>query len=368
MTARRPPSSLQACWGAALPAPPRLCLGGALPQVGSVCASGFYEFGPFSCEPHTNAHKSERQKILRSLAGVRPPPTHMLRNGLLLTLCASTTHALCVSRNQLIRSPQLPRCTRASLSVTDVVPTNYVDYMARRKRMEEEQQLMHAGPEALHSEMDPTRTVLHAPPPALPLVPPERPIQTPTPRSPTKSAVELAKEQMAVWVHKLPGRSNAMPESCVSPLEEGSEDSLVNKDAGKKLLQKIKDAGVAGIVSYGIVQIGFWGASIPACILGYYKVTGHWPDLSNPEDQAQLGAEAFAFLNLARLAIPLRVALALSMTQKVQTGLVDKFQGESLSDGATVKSKRHDSHKAFWAKTGPVGISLLSNKDSNGTT
>ena len=85
-------------------------------------------------------------------------------------------------------------------------------------------------------------------------------------------------------------------------------------------------AGVAGIISYGVVQIAFWGASIPFCIFAYYQVTGHWPDLSNAEDQAKLSAEAFAFLNLARLAIPLRIALALSMTQKVQTDIVDRYQ------------------------------------------
>lgn len=93
-------------------------------------------------------------------------------------------------------------------------------------------------------------------------------------------------------------------------------------------LQKVKDAGMAGIISYGIVQIAFWGASIPIGILGYQQATGHWPDLSNAEDQAKLFAEAFTFLNLARLAIPLRIALALSMTRRVQTGIVDKLQKE----------------------------------------
>jgi hypothetical protein len=95
---------------------------------------------------------------------------------------------------------------------------------------------------------------------------------------------------------------------------------------GKQVLQQIKDAGMAGIISYGVVQLVFFGASIPVCVFAYYQVTGHWPDLANPEDQAQLAAEAFAFLNLARLAIPLRIALALAMSQKVQTGIIDKFQ------------------------------------------
>ena len=31
----------------------------------------------------------------------------------------------------------------------------------------------------------------------------------------------------------------------------------------------------------------------------YREVTGHWPDFSNQEDLAKLGAEAFAFVNLS---------------------------------------------------------------------
>ena len=94
---------------------------------------------------------------------------------------------------------------------------------------------------------------------------------------------------------------------------------------GKQLLQKIKDAGVAGLISYGVVQVAFWGASIPFCILAYYQVTGHWPDLTDADDQAKLAGEAFAFLNFARLLIPLRVAVALAMTQGVQANIVDRF-------------------------------------------
>ena len=49
--------------------------------------------------------------------------------------------------------------------------------------------------------------------------------------------------------------------------------------------KKIKDAGVAGIINYEVVQIAFWGTSIPFCIFAHYQVTGHWPDLSNAEDR-----------------------------------------------------------------------------------
>ena len=97
-------------------------------------------------------------------------------------------------------------------------------------------------------------------------------------------------------------------------------------EESKKLLQQVKDAGVAGIISYIFWEWAFWGVSIPVCIFGYYQVTGHWPDLSNSEDQAKLGAEAFAFVNVARFAVPLRIGLALSTTPWVQQNLVDRFQ------------------------------------------
>ena len=55
------------------------------------------------------------------------------------------------------------------------------------------------------------------------------------------------------------------------------------------------------------------------------KVTGHWPDLSDGEDQKKLGAEAFAFVNFARFAVPLRIGLALSTTPWIDENVVKRF-------------------------------------------
>ena len=94
----------------------------------------------------------------------------------------------------------------------------------------------------------------------------------------------------------------------------------------ENMMQQVKDAGVAGIISYIFWEWAFWGVSIPVCIAGYYQVTGHWPDFSDQEDLSKLGAEAFAFVNVARFAVPLRIGLALSTTPWVQANIVDKFQ------------------------------------------
>merc|ERR1719331_1295068 len=79
---------------------------------------------------------------------------------------------------------------------------------------------------------------------------------------------------------------------------KGGEEKL---SESKKLLQQVKDAGVAGIISYIFWEWAFWGVSVPVCIFAYQQATGHWPDFSDQEDLAKLGAEAFAFVNVARL-------------------------------------------------------------------
>merc|ERR1712176_33493 len=105
--------------------------------------------------------------------------------------------------------------------------------------------------------------------------------------------------------------------------EKGEEQDISET---QKLMSQVKEAGLAGIISYALWEFGFWTISVPVCVFGYYEVTGHWPDFSNSEDQGKLGAEAFAFVNFARFAVPLRVGLALSTTPWVQENIVDKFQ------------------------------------------
>jgi hypothetical protein len=45
-----------------------------------------------------------------------------------------------------------------------------------------------------------------------------------------------------------------------------------------------------------------------------------------------LGGEAFAFVNFARFAVPLRIGLALSTTGWIQTNVVDKFFNKDEED------------------------------------
>lgn len=106
-------------------------------------------------------------------------------------------------------------------------------------------------------------------------------------------------------------------DECVVPEEETET---------QRLMRQVKESGTAGIVSYALWELAFWFFSVPVCVFGYREVTGHWPDLSNAEDQKKLGAEAFAFVNFARFAVPLRIGLALSTTPWIQENVIDKFK------------------------------------------
>ena len=77
-------------------------------------------------------------------------------------------------------------------------------------------------------------------------------------------------------------------------------------------------------------------------IFGFTQLTGHAPDFSDPEDMSKLGAEAFAFVNVARFAVPLRVGLALGTTPWVKANVVDKFEawtGKSKEEGEKAKDE-----------------------------
>lgn len=114
----------------------------------------------------------------------------------------------------------------------------------------------------------------------------------------------------------------------ITSSEEDDEECVVAEEElsdTQKLLKQVKEAGTAGVISYALWELGFWALSVPVCVFGYYEVTGHLPDLSNKEDMAKLGGEAFAFVNFARFAVPLRIGLALGTTPWIQENVVDRF-------------------------------------------
>uniref|UniRef100_A0A7S2UMP1 Uncharacterized protein n=1 Tax=Attheya septentrionalis TaxID=420275 RepID=A0A7S2UMP1_9STRA len=122
----------------------------------------------------------------------------------------------------------------------------------------------------------------------------------------------------------------------VTALESSVPEDEKELSETEKLLKKVKESGTAGIVSYALWELVFWAISVPVCVFGYVELTGHWPDFSNAEDLEKLGAEAFAFVNFARFAVPLRIGLALSTTPWIQKNVVDKFKKDNEDeDGAS---------------------------------
>jgi hypothetical protein len=116
--------------------------------------------------------------------------------------------------------------------------------------------------------------------------------------------------------------------------DDGEECEIKELSETEKLLKQVKEAGTAGVISYALWELAFWALSVPVCIFGYYELVGHMPDFSNSEDLSKLGGEAFAFVNFARFAVPLRIGLALSTTGWIQDNVVDKFKKEDEDECA----------------------------------
>ena len=116
--------------------------------------------------------------------------------------------------------------------------------------------------------------------------------------------------------------------------DDGNNDKESGEEDSKNLLEKVKDAGTAGAISYALWEAAFWGISFVACLGTFKQVSGHWPDFSSSEDAKQLGLEVFAFVNVARLAVPLRIGLALATVPFVEENILRRFQSgeQSLSE------------------------------------
>ena len=106
-----------------------------------------------------------------------------------------------------------------------------------------------------------------------------------------------------------------------------TEDECEVVEEGEDLMEQIKCAGRAGIISYIIWEWAFWIGAGGIAAFTYFQVTGHWPDFSNDDDKAQVAASAFALVNVARFAVPLRIGLALSTTPWVDDNIVTPFLG-----------------------------------------
>ena len=79
--------------------------------------------------------------------------------------------------------------------------------------------------------------------------------------------------------------------------------------------------GVSGVASYVMTEIGFWTISFPIIIASFHVNTGEWLNIAVDEDRVKILAYSTGFLSIARLAVPLRLALALYLQPTVENWL-----------------------------------------------
>ena len=101
-------------------------------------------------------------------------------------------------------------------------------------------------------------------------------------------------------------------------------------------IEQIKKFGPAGIISYALWEGAFWAVGAVGAVFIYKEAFGHWPDFSNPDDTAKLGGEAFAFINVARFIVPLRIGLAVGTAPWVDENIVKKL-GIQKKDQESIK-------------------------------
>lgn len=80
----------------------------------------------------------------------------------------------------------------------------------------------------------------------------------------------------------------------------------------------------------------FWGVSFIIGLGSYYKLTGHWPDLTNADDMKKISLNAFLFVNVARLAVPLRIGLALATVPWVEANILSRFGNKEQDEESTL--------------------------------
>ena len=117
----------------------------------------------------------------------------------------------------------------------------------------------------------------------------------------------------------------------VSPLGEFlikwgfKEDPRIPKDERVDQMTRIKESGQAGVIAYALIEGAFWIGSIPFAYAAVTLATGAFPDVGTIEGKEALSADAFVFINFARLIVPARIALALSLAPWTDENIVKKF-------------------------------------------
>jgi len=78
-------------------------------------------------------------------------------------------------------------------------------------------------------------------------------------------------------------KTEAPPSAIWNSDQAAASDQDQDVNETQNLMQQVKDAGIAGVISYAGWELAFWAFSVPVCIAAYKGATGHWPDFSDSE-------------------------------------------------------------------------------------
>lgn len=112
--------------------------------------------------------------------------------------------------------------------------------------------------------------------------------------------------------------------------EEGGEGfsfpSFGSGEDGEGLsMTDVKKYGVSGTVAYVLTELAFWAVAFPVASTVYYNTAGHWPDVINDSaDRATVLGFVFAGANIARLAVPLRLGVAIALAPWVDENIINR--------------------------------------------
>lgn len=109
---------------------------------------------------------------------------------------------------------------------------------------------------------------------------------------------------------------------------------------------KVKAAGRSGVIAYTLTELSFW-AIAPVLVVLYQTLNSDAAiNLSDGDQQAKIFSLSAGFLTFARVAVPARMALALSLIPFVEKNITGKLfadlesntVGESVTQDASVTS------------------------------
>jgi hypothetical protein len=168
---------------------------------------------------------------------------------------------------------------------------------------------------------------------------------TTTPESTTVVDVDskMQTQDDSTTITKVDNNNNNNNNHKESDTKQEQQEQQNQKQQMANMMKPIREAGPAGALSLFLWEGAFWLISIPVCSIFYYQTTGSWPDWSQKDDVAKVTAEAFAFANIARFALPVRVGLAVATTPWVKENIVDKFglfQSNDKTNGGEGSSRQ----------------------------